>query len=170
MRANKAIAVSGCLLHQSLMAVDCEVAPAFIRPVVDWALDNDIGLVPWTCPETMFAGLPRKTKGIERYRREGLAEVSNEIATGFADYLERQLAGGIDILAIVGVSFSPACSVARQAYHANEQGLFITALKCLMGEDCPPIIDINRRHPPEVLRAKLDALLRSEVKVGLGDF
>ena len=160
MRSNRAIALSGCFLHQSLMAVDCEAAPASIKPVVRWALKNDIGLIPWTCPETMFAGLPRKPKGIERYRREGFEDTCEVLAKSFAEYISIQIAGGITILALVGVSFSPACSVRRQAYHANELGLFMSALtKALSSEDVP-LIDIHRTKAPEIIKKELDNLLK----------
>ena len=160
-RSNKAIAVSGCLLHQSLMAVGCAAAPAVIRPVVEWALEHDIGLVPWTCPETMFAGLQRQPKGIERYRRDGLGTASEKIAEPFADYLKQQIDGGVSILAIVGVSFSPACSVRRQSYHVNERGLFIQALDRELDRHglSLPIIDIDRKKPAAI-RATLDDLLQ----------
>ncbi|MCH7938011.1 MAG: hypothetical protein IH994_13130 [Proteobacteria bacterium] len=159
-RSNKAIALSGCLVNQSLMATGCEAAPAIIRPVIQWALDNDVGLIPWTCPETMFAGLPRKTKGIEGYRKDGFGEAADEWASTFAVYLRRQAKGGIEILAIVGVSFSPACSARRQAYHANERGLYLAALEKHMGDTCPAVIDIDRRKEPEAVKAVLDALLQ----------
>lgn len=159
MRSNKAIAVSGCLVNQSLMATGCEAAPAIIRPVIEWALENDIGLIPWTCPETMFAGLPRATRGIERYRKDGLQKVCEKISAPFAEYLQRQIDGGIDVIAIVGVSFSPACSARRQAYHANEPGLFIQKLTRYMGAVYPVVIDLNRKQPVSITRT-LDMLLR----------
>ena len=130
-----------------------------IRPVVEWALDNEVGLIPWTCPETMFAGLPRATRGIERYRRDGLGEVSAEIAGPFAEYLMRQVKGGVKILAIVGVSFSPACSAARQAFHRNETGLFLQALNLALPDSTIPFIDIHRTKPHATIRAVLDQLL-----------
>ena len=157
-RSNQAIAVSGCILHQSLMATGCEAAPAAIAPVVHWALENEIGIVPWTCPETMFAGLPRATRGIERYRSDGFADAVQPLAQDFASYLRRQAAGGVNILALVGVSFSPACSASRQAYHANERGLFIAALAEALGEDCPPVIDIDRAKS-DTIRDRLNALI-----------
>lgn len=164
MRSNKAIAVSGCLLHQSLMAVGCEAAPAVIRPVIEWALENDIGLVPWTCPETVFAGLPRKPRGIERYRADGLGSVAKQIAEAFAYYLRIQTDGGVHILAAVGVSFSPACSVRRQSRHKHERGLFIQALdRALSSRGLSiPIIDIDRTKPAAILEA-LDGLLQPKL-------
>ena len=157
-RSNKAIAVSGCILHQSLMAAGCEAAPAAIKPVVQWALDNDIGMVPWTCPETIVAGLPRATRGIERYRSDGFADAVQPLVREFVSYLRRQSDGGVNILALVGVSFSPACSASRQAYHANERGLFIAALAEALGDNCPAVIDIDRRKP-DTIRDRLDALI-----------
>lgn len=152
-RSNRAIAISGCFLHQSLMADKCETAPAVIKEVVNWAIKNEIGLIPWTCPETSFAGLPRKTKGIEGYRKQGLSETCDEIANSFSDYLQKQIDGGISIIAIMGVSYSPACSAARQAYHANEQGLFIQALNGALARRNIeiPIFDLNRKKAPSMI-------------------
>lgn len=133
--------------------------PAMIRSVVGWALENDVGLIPWYCPETIFAGLPRQPKGIEGYRRDGLSEACHEIAGSFAGYLRRQMDGGISVLAIVGVSFSPACSAKRQAYHRNERGLFIEALELALGDRAPPVIDINHHKSTFEIRAVLDVLL-----------
>lgn len=156
-----ALAVSGCFLHQFLMAKDCATAPAMIRALMLWALKNDVGLIPWTCPETMHSGLPRKSMGIERYRKAGLAATAQEIAGTFSEYLERQKLGGVNILAIVGVSFSPACSASRQAYHKNEQGLFIKALVDALAvrKIHIPVIDIDRRRSDNEIAIQLDELL-----------
>lgn len=171
LRSNKAIAVSGCLLHQSLMAVDCEAAPAIIKTVVEWALNNDIGLIPWTCPETVFAGLPRKPKGIERYRSAGLGTASVIVAESFAEYLAIQIKGGINILAVVGVSFSPACSARRQAYHKNEQGLFIQALVEALDHHAIslPVIDIKRNNSISILTTLDKILMLSRDDLSSGD-
>ena len=89
-----------------------------------------------------------------------MGEVAASIAEPFAHYLRRQQAGGIEIIAIVGVSFSPACSAKRQAYHSNERGLFIEALVSAICEETPiTVIDIDRTKAPSEITARLDALL-----------
>lgn len=163
MRSNKAIAVAGCILHQSLMARNCETSPAIIKNVIKWALRNDVGLLPWTCPETTFVGLPRRTKGIEGYRKLGMENHAANLSDPFAEYVKIQIEGGIDVLGIVGISFSPACSAARQAYHKNEQGLYIQALvAALSARDIKiPVLDINRKKDESIVVA-LNSLLPTE--------
>jgi len=162
LRSNKAIAISGCLLHQSLMAANCATEPAAIKGVIEWTFKNKIGMIPWSCPETLAIGLPRETKGIERYRKTNLIEVCDSIAINFSKYLEIQINGGIDIIGIVGVSFSPACSARRQAYHSNEQGLFIQALIKRIEHLNIPIIDIHRKKFTEDIKASLEILIKKE--------
>ncbi len=113
--------------------------PGAIRPVIEFCLDNDIAIMQMPCPETLCAagGLGRTRHGKQWYEKNGLRNVSSEIAAGQIAYMERLLDGGFQILAIIGVEFSPACAVNylnRGPAMYRDQGIYVEELRRAMKE------------------------------------
>jgi predicted secreted protein len=107
---------------------------AIMRPVVEFCLANEINIIQMPCPETNCAagGLGRKPHGKGWYERNGLRETAANIAVGQLDYMERLRAAGIQILAVIGVEFSPACAVTylnKGRSIVRDEGIFIEELK-----------------------------------------
>jgi len=113
--------------------------PAIMRPVVEFCLANDINIVQMPCPETQCAagGLGRQPHGKSWYERNGLRDTAAAIAAGQLDYMERLRAAGIEILAVIGVEFSPACAVTflnKGRSIVRDEGIFIEELRKGMAE------------------------------------
>ena len=113
--------------------------PGAIRPVIEFCLDNDIAIMQMPCPETLCAagGLGRTPHGKQWYEKNGLRNVSREIAAGQAAYMQRLSNGGFQILAIIGVEFSPACAVTflnRGPAIYRDQGIYVEELRRAMKE------------------------------------
>ena len=139
--------------------------PGAIRPVIEFCLDNDIAIMQMPCPETLCAagGLGRTRHGKQWYEKNGLRNVSSEIAAGQIAYMERLLDGGFQILAIIGVEFSPACAVnylnkgrtirAGQGIYVEELRTALEALGLTI-----PFIGISQRWHKK-MKKDLDGLL-----------
>jgi predicted secreted protein len=123
------------MLAQCVMAEGvAKVHPAMVRPVVEFCLNNDINIVQMPCPETNCAagGLGREPRGKVWYERNGLRDTCIEIAAGQLDYMQRLLAANIEILAIIGIDFSPACAVTylnKGRSIVRDEGIYIEELK-----------------------------------------
>ena len=113
-RSNKCVFVAHCLLARAVVAEGlAKHAPASVRPVVDFCLDNDINIFQMPCPEVRCpaGGLGRSLHGKTWYEQNGLRETSSRIAREQAGYMAELVAAGLNILGVLGVEFSPACAV-----------------------------------------------------------
>jgi predicted secreted protein len=134
-RSRRCVFVSHCILAQCVMAEGVvRHHPAIMRPVVEFCLANDINIIQMQCPETNCAagGLGRRPRGKGWYERNGLRDTAASIASEQLDYMERLRAGGIEILAVIGVEFSPACAVTylnKGRSIVRAEGIFIEELR-----------------------------------------
>lgn len=134
-RSRDCVFVSHCILAQCVMAEGVVRShPAIIRPVVEFCLANDINIIQMPCPETNCStgGLGRPPRGKAWYERNGLRETAAGIAAGQLDYMERLRRGGMDILAVIGVEFSPACAVTylnKGRSIVRDEGILIEELR-----------------------------------------
>ena len=113
-RSRRCVFVSHCMLAQCVMAEGvAKQFPAAIKPVVEFCLRHDINIMQMPCPETLCAagGLGRSPHGKAWYEQRGLRETCSEIAKGQAAYIARLKQAGMNVLAIIGIDFSPACAV-----------------------------------------------------------
>ena len=162
-RSKKCVFVSHCLLAQAVVADGlAKHASAAVRPVVQFCLDNDINIFQMPCPEVRCpaGGLGRSLRGKTWYEKNGLRETSSQIARQQADYMTELIAGGLDVLAVLGVEFSPACAVTylnRGRAVIRAQGIYIEELRRELESRklSIPFIGVNQRW-----LKKLDKQLR----------
>lgn len=152
-RSTKCVFLSHCILAQAVRANGlAKYYPAAIKPVVQFCLDHDINMMQMPCPETMCAagGLGREPHGKGWYESRGLRETSSAIAVDQAAYVKTLIDGGNQVLAIIGMEFSPACattflSKGRAIY--RDRGIFIEELQKeldRLGLEIP-FIGVNQR-------------------------
>lgn len=134
-RSNRCVFLSHCLLAQLVRAKGlAKYFPGAVKPVIQFCLDNDINMMQMPCPESRCAagGLGRDPHGKVWYERNGLREVAVRIATEQVDYMSELLSAGYEILAIIGVEFSPACAVNylnRGPIIQKDRGIFVEELQ-----------------------------------------
>ena len=112
-RSRKCVFVSHCLLAQVVMAKGLvKHSPAIVKQVVQFCMDNDINIFQMPCPELLCAagGLGRDVCGKGWYEKNGLRETSSQIAKEQVNLMVKLIRSGLNVLAIVGVEFSPACA------------------------------------------------------------
>jgi predicted secreted protein len=112
---------------------------AVVKPVVQFCLDNDINIMQMPCPETLCAsgGIGRTPHGKAWYEANGLRATAREIAKGQVRYMSTLLAGGVDVLGIIGVDFSPACAVNylnKGRSIRRDKGIYVEELQKCMEE------------------------------------
>ncbi|MCH8151111.1 MAG: DUF523 domain-containing protein [Planctomycetes bacterium] len=113
-RSRRCVFLSHCLLAQAVRAKGlAKYFAGAVKPVVQFCLDNDINMMQMPCPESLCAagGLEREPHGKAWYEKRGLRETSAEIASRQAAYMHELVEAGFEILAVIGMEFSPACAV-----------------------------------------------------------
>lgn len=112
-RSKKCLFIAHCLSAQAVVAKGlAKKAPAMVKPIIQFCLDNDINLFQMPCPEIKCesGGITRDLHGKAWYENNGLRETSRQIAEEQVQYMKDLTNNGCIILAIMGVEFSPSCS------------------------------------------------------------
>ncbi len=152
-RSKKCVFISHCLLAQVTVAKGlAKVSPAIVKPVVQFCLSNDINIFQMPCPEVLcdMGGLERELHGKKWYEDNGLRETSARIAKEQTNYMKGLVNAGLDILAIIGVEFSPACAptyLNKGRSVIKDKGIYIEELQqeLKLQELQIPFIGINQR-------------------------
>lgn len=134
-RSKRCVFLSHCLMAQAVRAEGlAKYEPAAIKKVIQFFLDNDINMMQMPCPEfrCTSGGPGRKPHGKKWYEANGLRELSQSIAVDQVSYMETLIANGFEVLAIVGVEFSPACAptyLNKGRSIQRDQGIYVEELK-----------------------------------------
>jgi len=123
----KCVFVSHCILAQTVKA---KPKSGVIREVVDFLMDHDINIMQMPCPETLFLGVDRDTHGKKWYESKGFREKCKEIASSQVEYMNQLKKAGREIVGIIGVEFSPACStITDSSSRYRQEGIYMEELK-----------------------------------------
>jgi len=155
-RSKKFIFIPFCLICQAFQAqgIVRYGYSAVIKPIIEEILRQNINIIQMPCPESQLggykSGLKRDPKGIERYDTPEFREICQRLALEVTEMVKAILANGYEILAILGMEYSPSCATkiqysSRGTFH--RPGLFIEALKSQFDKEKIKIsfIGINRR-------------------------
>ena len=173
-RSKKCVFVSHCLLAQGVMAQGIvRQSPAIVKPVVQFCMDNDINVFQMPCPELLCAagGLGRCAHGKGWYEKNGLREISSKIAKRQVGYIVKLISGGYEVLAIIGLEFSPACAPSylnRGRRIVAGKGVFIEELERELDVQGikVPFIGVNQRWTRK-LNKQLGEVLEKNSKTGV---
>jgi len=165
-RSKRFILVPFCLICQAFQAKGI-VRFGFssvIKPILDEILDNDLNIIQMPCPESMLGGysqgLSREPKSYKEYNSPKFLLICEKTAQEVTMMIEGILSNGYEIVAILGMQYSPSCSVNLQYSEkgtTHEPGHFISALQKKLDEKKIeiPFIGINRRGlKPTIERIK----------------
>ena len=152
-RSARFVFISHCLLAQGVRANGlAKYHSSVVKPVLQFLMDNDINIVQMPCPESRCAagGIGRDPHGKAWYEKNGLRETSQPIARNQALYMKDLVDNGFEILAVIGMEFSPACAVTylnRGPAIYKDKGIYIEELLREMSklELNVPFIGINQR-------------------------
>ena len=129
---DEAIVVSFCILDQFMRAKGAKMYKKNLHaPILEWAINNNIAIIPLPCPEYSFEGIDRRAAGIERYDTPNYRKHCKEMANRAINLLEDHINKGIEIKAIVGVDGSPSCGVnysTKNRINVYRPGIFINEM------------------------------------------
>ncbi len=159
-RSDKCVFVSHCTLAQTVKAQGGAKVSSIVKEVMQFCMDNDINIMQMPCPEliTPAGGFDRGPKGKKFYEAHGLRETSAKIAETQVNYMEALQRNGKEILGIIGVTFSPACSTESTNSVYRQKGIYIEELEKELEKRGfnIPMISV---HPP--WKKKMSESLRS---------
>lgn len=165
-RSQNCIFVSHCLLAQGIRAQGlAKYTPAAVKPLLQFCMDNDVNIMQMPCPESRCAagGIEREPHGKGWYETNGLRETASSIAKDQSEYIKTLIDNGYNILAIIGMEFSPACAINylnRGPVIYKDEGIYIEELKAELDNLNLPqqnFVGVNMRAHKK-LRRDLDAL------------
>lgn len=127
--------MSHCLLAQVVTAQGrAKANSAIVNPVLQFCIDNNINVFQMPCPELLCSagGFNRQRRGKKWYERHGLRSECKTIAKQQAGYITKLMHEGVDVLGIIGVEFSPACSpnyLNRGRITVRGKGIYVEELQ-----------------------------------------
>lgn len=168
-RSNKCVFVSHCILAQCVRANGlAKYYAGAVKPVVQFCLDHDINMMQMPCPESMCSagGLGRDPHGKKWYEDNGLRDTATGIAKGQVEYMRSIVQNGNEILAIIGMEFSPACAVTylnRGPVIYKDRGIYVEELQKYLDEENLdiPFIGVNQRAHKKLAK-QLNSLIYGE--------
>ncbi len=176
-RSKKFVLIPFCLLAQAYHArglVKYEWR-GVIKPVIDEIVKRDINIIQMPCPESLFPSLEksldREPKSYLIYDSQDFRGHCKNLAKGILAQVKAIIGNGYEILAILGIEYSPSCAIKIQ-YTKNGttdlSGIFIQEIKKLFLEESIniPFIGINRKGIKPSL-SKLNALLDQNEQITL---
>ncbi len=115
-RSYRVAFVSHCILSQVVMAEgSVKGHPSMVRPVIEWALENEINLEQMPCPEALWLGYKRPSHGKKWYEDNGFRKYCAMLAWRQAYHMSDLINAGAEIVGVIGVVFSPACSTIKDS-------------------------------------------------------
>lgn len=155
-RSKRFIFVPFCLMCQAFQAqgIVRYGYRAVIKPIVEEILRHDLNIIQMPCPESQLGGyekgLKRGPNGIEQYDTPEFREICRRLASETVKMIKGILANGYEIVAILGIEYSPSCATklqysSRGTFH--RPGLFIEVLQEQLAKERIeiPFLGINRR-------------------------
>jgi predicted secreted protein len=165
-RSRRIVLVPFCTLAQGIRAEGIvRDYPAVVHPVVKFLSDNNINIHQMPCPELFFDKLRRPPKQKKAYSSASCQKSYHAVAESVAKFVEMYKTGGYEVLAIMGIDFSPSCAINLiTAPPPNRiipgQGYFTEALSHALRSRgiVVPLIGIKTRKPQEAV-AELQRLI-----------
>lgn len=161
----KCVFVSHCILAQTVRAEGCAKTPAIIDQVVRFLMDHEFNIMQMPCPESLAVGITRGKHGKKWYEKQGIREVCKNIAEGQVEYMKLLQDAGKEVVGIIGVEFSPACSFTRDSKSVyRQEGIYGEELRLAMDKNgiSAKMISVHSEW-----KDRLDKDLRSLLSEGL---
>jgi len=161
-RSKKFIFIPFCLICQSFQAKGIVRFgfSATIKPVIEEILKHDVNIVQMPCPETQLSGLEREPKSFDDYNTEEFISLCDKLTDQVVEQIKAILSKNFQVMAILGMEYSPSCSVSLQYTNkgtVKKPGHFIAYLKKKLEQERIqiPFVGINRRGiKPSVERVR----------------
>lgn len=170
-RSKRFVFIPFCLICQAFQArgIVRFGYSSTIRPVIEEILKHDVNIIQMPCPESQLGGcengLKRDPKSLANYNTPEFLSLCEKLADQVIIQIKAIIKNDFEIKAILGIEFSPSCSISLQYSNKgmfHKPGHFIVALKKkLKKEEIEiPFIAINRRGIKSSIKKVNDILER----------
>jgi len=168
-RSKKFVFIPFCLICQAFQArgIVRHGFSATIKPIIEEVLKHDLNIVQMPCPESQLGGLEkglkRKPESLVKYNTPEFLSLCDRLADQVIDQIKAIIANDFEVVAILGIEFSPACSVSLQYSNKgtfHEAGHFIAVLQRKLKKENIniPFLGINRRGMKSSIKKLKDLL------------
>jgi len=167
-RSGRFIFVPPCVFAQALHAKGIAkyewTGP--INQIIQLLLDSGVNIRTMPCMETIFNGLDRETAGRKDYDTYGFRVLCANRAALVTGDIKALLKAGYDVIAILGMEYSPSCAIKIQyppkKGGGEQPGIFMEELqRALTKNDLNiPFLGINRAGIKPTLK-RLEAFLNT---------
>lgn len=155
-RSETFVMVPFCVLAQSFHAKGLVKYDwrGVVKPIMQTLIDRDVNVIQMPCMETMYNGGPaiglnREPKGMKHYDVPEFREFCRNEAQKVFDQVSGIFESGYRVAAIMGMEYSPSCSVKIQypPKKGGNPGVYMQELSKLLDESDyeVPLLGINRR-------------------------
>lgn len=110
-RSKKIAVIAHCILNQNSRVLGLAKRKSAITEIIEFLIQQDIGIIQMPCPELLYAGILRKEKTRDQYDnaifRRHCRKIAKEIVNQIQEYKKREIITKI----VIGVDGSPSCGV-----------------------------------------------------------
>ncbi len=131
-RSRKLVFVAHPILNQNSMPIGKEKAAGAVKEVVEILAENGVGIIQLPCPEQEYLGIDRKPKNKEALDNKIFRALCKKYALQTLSQIEAYMKKNYQILAILGVEFSPTYGVHQienGTRNTPGKGIFIEELE-----------------------------------------
>ncbi|MEK8131026.1 CD3072 family TudS-related putative desulfidase [Paenibacillus filicis] len=126
-RSKQILVASHCVLNQSAVVAGEARSPGVMKAAVDWAHEQEYGIVQLPCPEFTFLGPERPPMTVEEYDTPEFHAHNRKILAPVVEQLKVYQDHGYTIVGGLAISGSPSCDPGR--------GVFIQDFLALSAEE-----------------------------------
>lgn len=136
-RSKRFVLTSFCVMSQGVRAQGIvRTYPAIVNPVLEMLMRHNINIVQMPCPELVFDSFCRRPCHKPKYDKPKNRAACCQVAQQVVDQMILLRDNGNEIVAIVGIDFSPSCAVdllyGPRRERQSGSGIFIEELKTLL--------------------------------------
>jgi len=176
LRSGKIILLSHCLLNANSKINGSAKFGTVFKPVLEYIIKHDVGMVQLPCPEHSFYGCARPGQSKEHYDnpiyRNHCCKILQPVLEQLADFAGH----GYVLLGVLGIKGSPSCGVEHTCRKLNSSspgnklaagtGVFMEIFRLMLTETALPLdfYEVDEKEPDETLQ-RLEILLK-DIKEG----
>jgi len=127
-RSGKIALLAHCILNQNSRVFGLAERSSAITEIIEFLIQNEIGILQMPCPELACAGILRLSKTKEQYDNAPFREYCRKIAKELANQIQEYEKCGIKLKLAIGVDGSPSCGVSKPS------GILIEELRSALVE------------------------------------
>ncbi|NMD72854.1 hypothetical protein HHO41_21790 [Bacillus sp. DNRA2] len=108
-RSKRIVLVSHCVLNQNTVIEGEARSKGAISSMVEWVVQEELGIVQLPCPEFTYLGLNRPPMTYREYDTLEYRKHCRSIIQPVIDQIEEYLRNDFELVGLMGIESSPSC-------------------------------------------------------------